>query len=110
MQTIYSTKAGLFLAVFTINPPFNVCIKPNKIEALTTETINVKNCGDELPSMIQVAIDWGDGTAPTNGLEGAHQYKDTGVYLIRLFDKNNGVAVSEIIGTKENIEHQITIK
>jgi hypothetical protein len=85
----------------------NACMSLDKATATVNELVTASNCGDELPSMVTITIDWGDGTTATSGQTGTHKYTLTGTFTIKLMA--NGSPLSEKIGTTDGVEKTITI-
>lgn len=88
----------------------NACISPDKASVELLESINVSNCGDELPTnYINLSLDWGDGTV-TNGQVGSHSYSTTGSYTVKLmFNGEFSADVSDGVDASK-VQHVITVQ
>ncbi len=106
------TYPFLYLMPFVMSIHFlteekNVCIISNKSKALINEEVVVSSCGDQVPSFINVGLDWGDGSDVSKGQTGSHKYKQPGVYTINLVI--DGKPVTDIISDAKNTQVKIEI-
>jgi hypothetical protein len=85
----------------------DACIQVNSTNIDAGDTVQITNCGDELPAdRVETSIDWGDGET-SMGQTGSHTYSTSGDFTIRLL--LNGDYAAEVAEIEDETKVKLIV-